>query len=104
MAFLIKRLNINAYSIILYVCFRIRYRYRIFNGIFVFVLRLFLSYECVSSAYLDLCEYSHAFVNKYFECSKAASHCQTLCYLLCNISYIDHIIVSYSKLSNKSGN
>lgn len=49
-------------------------------------------------------KYSHAFVNKYFECSKAASHCQTLCYLLCNISYIDHIIVSYSKLSNKSGN
>lgn len=54
MAFLIKRLNINAYSIILYVCFRIRYRFRIRNGIFVFVLRLFLSYECVSSAYLDL--------------------------------------------------
>lgn len=71
MPFLIKRLNINAYSIILYVCFRIRirYRYRIRNGIFVFVLRLFLSYECVSSAYLDL-SIRHAFVNKYFEYRK----------------------------------
>lgn len=60
MAFLIKRLNINAYSIILYVCFRIRYRYRIRNGIFVLVLRLFLSYECVSSAYLDLSIRTHS--------------------------------------------
>lgn len=58
MPFLIKRLNINAYSIILYVCFRIRYRIR--NGIFVFVLRLFLSYECVSSAYLDLSIRTHS--------------------------------------------